>query len=128
MESTISGRSLQRVIQRLVASGYSTLLVYLWLPEPGLAVERVGNRVRLGGHDVPEADVRRRFYRSVVNFASVYRRITHEWRVYHALKPLDDPDLRVIAHGVGDATVAIMDQDAWSQIQRQVDAHSGDEG
>jgi predicted ABC-type ATPase len=81
VESTISGRSLQRVIQKLVESGYKTLLIYLWLPEPELAVERVRNRVRLGGHDVPEADVRRRFYRSMVNFEKVYRRITHEWRV-----------------------------------------------
>ena len=128
VESTISGRSLQRVVRKLNESGYFTLLVYLWLPEPDLAVERVGNRVRLGGHNVPETDIRRRFYRSVVNFEKVYRRITHEWRVYHALRPLDEPDPRVIAHGVGDATVAILDQDAWLQIQKQVDAHSGDEG
>jgi predicted ABC-type ATPase len=128
VESTISGRSLQRVIQKLVESGYRILLVYLWLPEPDLAVERVRNRVRLGGHDVPEVDVRRRFYRSVVNFEKVYRRITHEWRVYHALHPLDEPEPRLIAHGVGDATATILDEDAWLQIQQQVDAHRGDEG
>jgi len=127
VESTISGRSLQRVIRTLKASGYQTLLVYLWLPEPDLAVERVGNRVKLGGHDVPEGDIRRRFYRSVSNFEKIYRRITHEWRVYHALRPLDEPEPRVIAHGVGDAVVAILDQDAWLEIQRQADAHSGDD-
>lgn len=128
VESTISGRSLQRVILKLVESGYSILLVYLWLPEPDLAVERVRNRVRLGGHDVPEADVRRRFYRSLANFEKIYRRITHEWRVYHALHPLDEPELRLIARGVGDAAVAILDEEAWLQIQQQVDAHSGEEG
>jgi predicted ABC-type ATPase len=47
VESTISGRSLQRVIQKLNASGYTTLLIYLWLPEPDLAVGRVRKRVRL---------------------------------------------------------------------------------
>jgi predicted ABC-type ATPase len=120
VESTISGLSLQRVVRDLDASGYSTLLVYLWLPDSDLAVERVANRVRLGGHDVPEADVRRRFHRSLANFESVYRRITHEWRVYHALRPLDDPELRLIARGVGEATSAIMDRDAWEQIQKQV--------
>jgi len=128
VESTIAGRSLQRVIRRLIASGYSMLLVYLWLPDPDLAVERVRNRVRLGGHDVPEADVRRRFYRSLENFESVYRRITHAWRVYHALRPLGESDLRLIAHGVGDATVNILDEDAWLQIQKQAGAYSGDEG
>jgi predicted ABC-type ATPase len=104
------------------------LLVYLWLPDPDLAVERVANRVKLGGHEVPEADVRRRFYRSLVNFGTVYRRITHEWRVYHALRPLDEPDLRLIAHGVGDATVGILDEDAWLNIQKQTGAFSGDMG
>jgi predicted ABC-type ATPase len=128
VESTISGRSLQGVIRKLNESGYFTLLVYLWLPEPDLAVERVGNRVRLGGHDVPEADVRRRFYRSLANFRRLYSQITHEWRVYHALRLLDEPDLRVIAHGVGDAAATIVDEDAWLQIQKQVDAHSGNEG
>jgi predicted ABC-type ATPase len=127
VESTISGRSLQRVVQKLNASGYTTLLIYLWLPEPDLAVRRVQKRVRLGGHHVPEADIRRRFHRSVVNFDRVYRRITTEWRVYHALKPLDEPELRLIAHGVGDAVSSIVDADAWAEIQRQADAHSGDE-
>lgn len=125
VESTISGRSLQRVVRTLKAAGYTTLLVYLWLPEPDLAVERVANRVRLGGHHVPEADIRRRFYRSVVNFDTVYRRITDSWRVYHALRPMDDPDPRVIAHGVGDEVADILDEDAWLEIQRQVRAYTG---
>jgi predicted ABC-type ATPase len=127
VESTISGRSLQRVIQKLNASGYTTLLIYLWLPEPDLAVGRVRKRVRLGGHHVPEEDVRRRFYRSIVNFDRVYRRITREWRVYHALKPLDEPEPRLIAHGVGDAVLRILDEEAWAEIQRQVGAHLGGE-
>jgi predicted ABC-type ATPase len=127
VESTISGRSLQRVLRTLKASGYTTLLVYLWLPEPDLAVERVANRVRLGGHYVPEADIRRRFHRSLVNFQTVYRRITDTWRVYHALTPMDDPDPRVIAHGVGNDAVGILDEDAWLEIQRQVRAYAGDD-
>jgi predicted ABC-type ATPase len=125
VESTISGRSLQRVVRTLNASGYHTHLVYLWLPEPSLAVERVGNRVRLGGHHVPEADIRRRFSRSVANFEKVYRRITHEWRVYHALKPLQDPEPRLIARGAGDAVIAILDEDAWLEIQEQANAIRG---
>jgi predicted ABC-type ATPase len=127
VESTISGRSLQRVVEKLNTSGYSTLLLYLWLPDPDLAVGRVQKRVLLGGHYVPEADVRRRFYRSIVNFDRLYRRITSEWRVYHALQPLDESEPRLIAHGVGDAVSSIVDEDAWAEIQRQVDAHSGDE-
>lgn len=127
VESTISGRSLQRVVHKLNEAGYITLLIYLWLPDPDLAVGRVRKRVRLGGHQVPEADIRRRFFRSIVNFDRVYRRITNEWRIYHALKPLDEPVPRLIAHGVGDAVLGIVDEEAWAEVQRQVDVHSGDE-
>ncbi|HKP75608.1 MAG TPA: zeta toxin family protein [Longimicrobiaceae bacterium] len=127
VESTISGRSLQRVIRNLTKSGYRTLLFYLWLPEPDLAVGRVRKRVTLGGHHVPEEDIRRRLYRSIVNFETVYRRITSEWRVYHALQPYDDPEPRLIAYGVGDAVTAILDDAAWEEIRRQVLAHSQEE-
>lgn len=127
LESTISGRSLQRVIQKLNASGYATLLMYLWLPEPDLAVGRVRKRVMLGGHYVPEPDIRRRFFRSIVNFDKVYRRITQSWRVYHALRPLDEPEPRLIAYGVEDAEITILDEQAWEEIRKQVAAHSRDE-
>jgi len=126
VESTISGRSLQRVIRSLTDAGYRTLLLYLWLPDPDVAVHRVQKRVKLGGHHVPEADVRRRFYRSLVNFERVYRRITSAWRVYHALRPLEEPQLRLIAHGLQDAVSGILDAGAWAEIQRQVRAHPGD--
>ena len=125
IESTISGRSLRRVVEQLAASGYETRLIYLWLPEPDLAVARVKKRVRLGGHHVPEEDIRRRFYRSIVNFETIYRRIVGEWRVYHALQPLDEPEPRMIAYGAGDAVVTIVDEDAWMEIQTQVSAHKG---
>lgn len=119
VESTISGRSLLRVIESLKSSGYDTLLVYLWLPEPDVAVERVGNRVRLGGHHVPETDIRRRYSRSISNFETVYRRTTHEWRVYAALRPVDEVDLRLIARGAGNEEFTIVDGDAWTRIKRQ---------
>jgi predicted ABC-type ATPase len=66
-ETTLSGLAHRRTIRRLHESGYETHLVYLWLPSPDTAVERVRTRVRLGGHDVPERDVRRRYARSLRN-------------------------------------------------------------
>ena len=68
-ETTLSGLSLRRTIADLHAADYRTFLVYFWLSDPETAVERVRGRVRLGGHDVPERDVRRRFFRSVHNLS-----------------------------------------------------------
>ena len=56
--------------------------MFLWLRSPELAVERVGERVRLGGHDVPEAIVRRRYARGVRKFFSLYRALADAWVIY----------------------------------------------
>ncbi len=46
---------------------------FLWLSSVDLALSRIKGRVSEGGHDVPEADVRRRFDRSIKNFLVLYR-------------------------------------------------------
>jgi len=52
-ESTLSSHTLGRRLSRLKAEGYNVHIVYLWLPTADLAVARVAERVRAGGHDVP---------------------------------------------------------------------------
>jgi predicted ABC-type ATPase len=42
-------------------------LFYLWIPSPELGLLRIRYRVANGGHNVPEADVRRRFGRTLRN-------------------------------------------------------------
>ncbi len=54
-------------------SGFQVHLFYLWLPSPDLALLRIRDRVESGGHNVPEADVRRRFGRTLVNLFTLYR-------------------------------------------------------
>jgi len=45
----------------------------LSLPSVALALQRIAVRVRQGGHDVPRADVVRRFRRSLKNFQVLYQ-------------------------------------------------------
>jgi len=121
VESTIAGGSLNSFVQRLKSSGYQTHLVYLWLPSPDVAVDRVRARVAHGGHSIPEDDIRRRFYRSVANFERVYRRTVDFWRVYHAVIDPTDPETCLIAHGDGDRVIDIIDAEAWAELQAQSD-------
>ena len=46
---------------------YRIVLHYVSLGSPERALDRIRNRVALGGHDVPENDARRRFLRSHSN-------------------------------------------------------------
>ena len=83
-ETTLSGRSYARMIPRWQASGYWVRLCFLRLPTADMAVARVRNRVREGGHNVGEEVVRRRFDAGWRNFERIYRDIVNEWRLYDA--------------------------------------------
>ena len=79
LESTLSSRSLAPWIKKMKSDGYVFHLLYLWLYSADLAVQRVAERVRQGGHDVPELIVRRRYARSLGNFFNIYRPIADSW-------------------------------------------------
>ena len=61
VETTLAGRRAFRLIASARDAGYSVELRFISVDSPDQAVDRVSNRVALGGHDVPEEDVRRRF-------------------------------------------------------------------
>ncbi len=47
--------------------GFDVVLIYVGTTGAEINVARVHNRVLLGGHDVPEEDIRRRYERSLSN-------------------------------------------------------------
>ena len=81
-ETTLSGRSYLNLIRHLKGQGYEAHFLYLWVPNVDLALSRIRGRVSLGGHDVPAADVRRRFDRSIRNFLVHYRPLADSWTLY----------------------------------------------
>ena len=64
LESTLSGTTHAKLLQQARSSRYQIEIHYLWLPSPELAIKRIAQRVKMGGHGIPNADVRRRFDRS----------------------------------------------------------------
>ncbi len=81
-ETTLSGRGYIRWIPLWRERGYHVKLFFLQLPTPEMAVTRVRQRVSEGGHDVPEAVVRRRFHAGWSNFELIYRDLVDEWVLY----------------------------------------------
>ena len=67
-ETTLSGCGYPRRIPRWRKQGYRVKLFFLRLPTPELAIARIAQRVLEGGHDVPEAIIRRRFHAGRRNF------------------------------------------------------------
>lgn len=82
-ETTLSARTYAPWLRGLrVTAGYEVLLYYYWLDSPEVAIARVALRVQSGGHFVPDADIRRRYARSVRNFLELYRPIADWWEVF----------------------------------------------
>lgn len=91
VESTLAGRGAGRMLVRLQRAGYTVTIAFVFLASPGACLARVEERVRKGGHDVPAADVVRRYYRSKRNFWSVYRHAADYWSlVYNAGEMFQD--------------------------------------
>jgi predicted ABC-type ATPase len=66
-------------------------LCFIWLNSPELAVRRVEERVRLGGHSIAEDTIRRRYQRGLQNFFALYQPLASSWTVYdnsYSVSPL----------------------------------------
>ena len=72
VETTLSGRRHLDFVRQARSEGWNIEIVYIGLASADLAIERVRERVALGGHDVPTADVRRRYQRSLRNLGIIY--------------------------------------------------------
>ena len=81
-ETTSSGVIYARLIQKWQQLGYRVGLIYLSLPNPEMAIERVADRVAQGGHFVAETVIRRRFHAGWHNFNSKYKLIVNAWSLY----------------------------------------------
>lgn len=111
-ETTLSTRSYLPWLASLQDCGYAVDLVFLWLPDPEIAIARVIERVRLGGHDVPEAVIRRRYRRGLHNFFRLYRPLAHRWWLLDNSGP---NGVRLLACGTHSA-VDIIDEGIWNNL------------
>ena len=81
-ESTLSGRTYIGLLQQAKLAGFQIYLHYLWLPNPTMAIARVRDRVKIGGHHVPAADIRRRYGRSLLHFVNDFAPLADRWAVW----------------------------------------------
>jgi predicted ABC-type ATPase len=117
-ETTLAGRTYLPFLRDLTDGRYFIELHYFWLRSAELAIERVGNRVRRGGHGIPETTIRQRYERSVRNFRTIYRGAFKAWYLYDNSGSV--PDL--MAAGEGLKAHEVEERSAWPLFRRMVDA------
>jgi len=82
IETTLSGRGYARLIPGWQKDGYIVKLFFLRLASPELAIARVQQRVREGGHNIPSPIIHRRFTAGQKNFENLYKPVVDEWALY----------------------------------------------
>lgn len=103
IESTLSGRYLQKFIENVKEKNYQITIIFLFAESPEILIERIAERVKKGGHFVPDEDVRRRFIRGKDNFWKIYKDLADRWFMYYNMKD----NFQMTATGEKDKTVVI---------------------
>jgi len=81
-ETTLAGVVYARRIVEWQRLGYRVSLFFLKLNSDVLAIDRVAERVRQGGHDIPESVIRRRYAAGWQQFEHVYRDLVDDWSLF----------------------------------------------
>ena len=80
-ETTLGGNTMPALLAKAAERGIEVHVFYVGLESPEAHLERVRERVRAGGHDIPEEDIRRRYKHSLINLVKLLPVLT-ELRVY----------------------------------------------
>jgi predicted ABC-type ATPase len=112
-ETTGASRTFASRIREMKILGYYFLLAFVWVNTVDISLERVAGRVALGGHDVPEATIRRRYARGLVNFFDLYRPLADQWRFLDNSAP---GNAILVAEGEGSGRESVYGANAWQFV------------
>lgn len=113
-ETTLASRHFAPWIRGLRKEGYRFELAFVWLPTAEEAIARVGVRVKAGGHDVPEATIRRRFARGLANFMDLYRGLADHWLLIDNSRPATT--MKIVAQGGAGLSDEILDPSTMERV------------
>ncbi len=120
-ETTLASRSFAPWLQNVLMDGYVFHLFYFWLPSSEMAIARVAQRVRLGGHFVDDQTVQRRYARGIQNFFRLYRGIATTWAFFNNAVP---PGQKLVASGAGRMVLERPQPNLWQQLQDEHDSET----
>ncbi|OGR86501.1 MAG: hypothetical protein A3A86_03950 [Elusimicrobia bacterium RIFCSPLOWO2_01_FULL_60_11] len=114
-ETTLSGKTYVPLLKKMKGMGYFISMFYLWIPNSALALQRIKGRVLEGGHDVPDAIVRRRFKKTLWNLFHVYDQLLDQLMIFD--NSSEEP--RALFEQAGHRN-QIFDQELYSRILNEV--------
>lgn len=80
-ETTLATKSYKSKILEAKKNGYEVTMLFFWLNNIELAIERVATRVQEGGHNIPTDVIIRRYKRGICNLFDIYIPIVDEYMI-----------------------------------------------
>lgn len=118
-ETTGAGTNYIKHLKEAQIKDYEVHLMFLWLPSPNLAVERVANRVRQGGHNIPEDTIRRRYFAGIKNLVKHYLPLADRALILdNSIAGAD----KIIARKHVNHGLKIGEPNIWKEIQEEANA------
>lgn len=116
IETTLATKSYMNLVRNAQKQGYSVKLLFFWLRNPELAIQRVAERVENGGHNIPEEIIRRRYIAGINNLFRLFMNEVDSWVIFDN----SENPRKLIASGGRNADTIIDEKMLYSIIQSYV--------
>ena len=112
IETTLATRSYVGLVKRAQAIGYNVHLLFFCLESPEQAIQRVAQRVKEGGHNVPTDIIRRRFQLGIANLVNLFIPICDNVLVFNNTRT----PAQLIARKENNNNIEFVDIQMWNQL------------
>lgn len=111
-ETTLATKSYKSKITEAKAKNYNVTLLFFWLQNVDLAIERVKTRVQEGGHNIELEVIKRRYLNGIKNLFNIYLPIVDEVMIFDNSEGRHD----LIAEKIFDSEINIFNQTKFNKL------------
>jgi predicted ABC-type ATPase len=115
-ETTMSGKTSVSWLRQAREAGYDLKAYFLWVRDPETTIRRIRQRVVEGGHNITEDVSRRRFFKTIQHFFTIYRPLMSSWKLLQ--NELPGPRLLAIEK---QGRLVVRDSVQFAQIEREAE-------
>ena len=116
-ETTLATKSYRSKIFLAKEKGYNVTLLFFWLRNADLAIERVRTRVIEGGHHIETEVIRRRYINGIKNLFEIYLPIADEIMIFDNSEGKHD----LIAEKTIESEIEVLNEVKFNQIKSYYD-------
>jgi len=112
-ETTLATKSYKSKIIEAKSKNYNVTLLFFWLQNVDLAIERVKTRVSEGGHNIELDVIKRRYLNGIKNLFEIYLPIVDEAMIFDNSEGKHD----LIAEKTFDSEIDILNQTKFDKLK-----------